>query len=151
MSDEKSAQWYKVHASDGLNLRSQPTLKSRIVAVIDDSSMVTRVDETVQEADGYQWYNIGYEGRTGWAVSDFLELKKAAQAEPISALKAMDTIHVTNASYRNQSFADAYLNSIPPKVVGGDVKYTDEDSQGRQTDLGNWNVVVADVKYKFKP
>jgi uncharacterized protein YraI len=62
----------KVHVnSDGVNLRSIPGLSSTIVATFNVDTNAGVIGGP-QSADGFDWYNIGIGGTSGWMASDFL-------------------------------------------------------------------------------
>ena len=57
-----------------LNMRDTPTTKGKVVVTIKDGEKVT-IKDGPKDADGFTWYQIEYQGQTGWAVSQYLDLQ----------------------------------------------------------------------------
>jgi uncharacterized protein YraI len=56
---------------DGLRLRECAGLSCTIITVMPEGATVTSQGQCSQ-ADGYDWYEVDYNGQTGWAASDWL-------------------------------------------------------------------------------
>lgn len=59
---------------DGLNMRETPSKTGNKVASIKDGEKVT-IKDGPKDADGLTWYQIEYNGKTGWAASSYLEVQ----------------------------------------------------------------------------
>lgn len=76
-------QKYKVIATNGLNLRKEPDLKSQVLILMKYESIVSLESEEAVSKDGYDWYYVRYKDKTGWAASEFLEkIQFIAEAPP---------------------------------------------------------------------
>ncbi|MBN9391241.1 MAG: SH3 domain-containing protein [Chloroflexi bacterium] len=60
---------------DGLNMRETPSKTGNKLASIKDGEKVT-IKDGPKDADGLTWYQIEYNGKTGWAASSYLELQQ---------------------------------------------------------------------------
>jgi hypothetical protein len=59
---------------DGLNMRETPSKTGTKITSIKDGEKVT-VKDGPKDADGLTWYQIEYNGKTGWAASSYLEIQ----------------------------------------------------------------------------
>ena len=59
---------------DGLNMRETPSKTGAKVTSIKDGEKVN-VKDGPKDADGLTWYQIEYQGKTGWASSAYLEIQ----------------------------------------------------------------------------
>jgi uncharacterized protein YgiM (DUF1202 family) len=56
----------------GANVRSEPTLRSEMIAQLSDGSRVDLTGEA-ESADGFNWQRVRLEdGRLGWIADNFL-------------------------------------------------------------------------------
>ena len=59
---------------DGLNMRDTPSKTGAKITSIKDGEKVT-IKDGPKDADGLTWYQIEYNGKTGWAASSYLEIQ----------------------------------------------------------------------------
>ncbi len=59
---------------DGLNMRETPSKSGAKVTSIKDGEKVN-IKDGPKDADGLTWYQIEYQGKTGWASSAYLEIQ----------------------------------------------------------------------------
>jgi uncharacterized protein YgiM (DUF1202 family) len=57
--------------TDGLNLRTEPTVDASVVQTLADGTWATVSDGPI-EADGSVWYALDVDGTTGWSAGEFL-------------------------------------------------------------------------------
>ena len=58
--------------SDGINIRSAPSVSAKIVTGVRTGKTVLVLGDAIW-GDGYHWYPVEYEGKTGYAAAEFLE------------------------------------------------------------------------------
>lgn len=78
MDELKHTQIYEVNASSGLNLRTEPTTKSKVILVMRNGSIVTLQSDEVHTSDEHEWLNIKYASNgsdeIGWAAREYLKV-----------------------------------------------------------------------------
>ncbi|HEX2912644.1 MAG TPA: SH3 domain-containing protein [Chloroflexia bacterium] len=62
-----------VKSGNGLNMRKDPGTGAAKVAQIPDGATVTIRSGDFRTVDGITWWPISYQGKDGWAASDYLE------------------------------------------------------------------------------
>ena len=62
----------RVIATNGLNVRENPTVSSKKVGILPFGTSITIVDESIVIADGYEWNNI-QSPLSGWVVAKYIE------------------------------------------------------------------------------
>lgn len=93
MDNLEKGQKYKVTATNGLRLRAEPDIKSKILLVMESEKIVKLESEETHSSGGYQWYNVRYTNDTGdtvgWAAGEYLELVPifAVQGVPVGTIR----------------------------------------------------------------
>ena len=59
--------------TDALRVRQAPSLTGEVVFSVGDETEVTVIEGPVQ-ADGYEWWQIEFDGVRGWCVGEYLEI-----------------------------------------------------------------------------
>jgi len=64
---------YRVTASKGLSLRSEPSKTASRIILMSIGTNVTYEGERDKDADAGEWMKVSVDGRTGWAMAQWLE------------------------------------------------------------------------------
>lgn len=79
--------------NDYLNFRKTPSIKGKVIKVINKNKVVDIVKENYEFKDGYYWDKIKYDGKTGYVANKYLNYYKG---------KSTDVLNIrTNASISN--------------------------------------------------
>ena len=89
----KTAKAAKVSADGGLNIRSEPSTDAEILGVAEDGSLLPLLKE--KATDG--WYEVEYEGETGYIYAEFAKPQDVTLAE-YNRLRSGDTNSSSSAS-----------------------------------------------------
>ena len=81
-------QYAKV-TGNGVNLRSAPTTKGMVFAVVPEESTVAVIGE---EEDG--WYRVSYKNKTGYMSADYVEVVPEEEAAPVIGYVAGSYVYV---------------------------------------------------------
>ena len=134
----QNSKFILITSRNGLNLRLEPSVKSRKILTIPYGSMlpvkeVNKQFETIQKRNGY-WLKTEYTGKTGWVFSGFVIF-----GETIDGLKAY------KLSMEEPPSLPPPAEFIP--LVADDEKISDfiRTKKG-QHKIGNWTLTEYDYK-----
>lgn len=100
--------------TDALNLRADSLLASDLVTTLQDGAWATVLDGPVS-SDDYAWYQLDFDGTTGWAAGEFL----AGAASDTGLLPAGSTV-VVNTDALNLRGSAGLDGEIPGTLATGD-------------------------------
>lgn len=99
----KMAKAAKVSADGGLNIRSEPSTDADILGVAEDGSLLPLLKEKADDG----WYEVEYEGETGYIYAEFAKPQDVTLAE-YNRLRSSggDTSSSSSASSEEPSSSD---------------------------------------------
>lgn len=103
----KTAKAAKVSADGGLNIREEPSTDAEILGVAEDGSLLPLLKE--KATDG--WYEVEYEGKTGYIYAEFAKPQDVTLAEYNRLRSGGDTDVSSSASSDDSSSSSSDTSS----------------------------------------
>ena len=105
-------------ATESVKLRKKPTTKSKVKATIKKGKKVDILKKNVATNNGYTWYKVKYENKTGYVASKYLKSTKKSTSTKTSSNKVNSKKPMVALT-----FDDGPNGTVTPKILDVLEKY----------------------------